>query len=43
MRAAKPVITRRDIYHDGWIDLNKNGRKDSTKIPASPKTSASMT
>ena len=23
-----PVITRRDIYHDSWTDLNKNGTKD---------------
>ena len=23
---AQPA--RDDIYHDGWIDLNKNGRKD---------------
>ena len=27
-QSAKPVITRKDIYHDGWIDLNKNGKKD---------------
>src|ERR1035437_2769284 len=23
-RSAKSVVTRKDIYHDGWIDLNKN-------------------
>lgn len=23
-----PAIGTADIYHDGWIDLNKNGRKD---------------
>jgi len=26
--AGKPVVTRKDIYHDSWIDLNKNGHKD---------------
>lgn len=33
LRAAEPHHTqpppRADIYHDGWIDLNKNGRLDS--------------
>lgn len=28
LQASKPVITRKDIYHGGWIALNKNGRKD---------------
>jgi len=27
-QSAKPVITRKDIYYDGWTDLNKNGKKD---------------
>ncbi len=27
-QSGRPVITRRDLYHDGWIDLNKNGKKD---------------
>ncbi|MCP5537454.1 MAG: glycoside hydrolase family 3 C-terminal domain-containing protein [Akkermansiaceae bacterium] len=27
------VITRKDIYHDGWIDLNKNGKKDVYEDP----------
>lgn len=27
-QSGRPVVTRRDIYHAGWIDLNKNGRKD---------------
>jgi beta-glucosidase len=31
-----PVITRRDIYRDGWIDLNKNGTKDRYEDPAAP-------
>jgi beta-glucosidase len=37
MRAAKPVVTRKDIYHDGWIDLNKNGRKDVYEDPTQPE------
>ena len=31
---AQPA--RDDIYHDGWIDLNKNGRKDIYEDPAQP-------
>ena len=27
---------RKDIYHDGWIDLNKNGRKDIYEDPKAP-------
>jgi beta-glucosidase len=27
-QSAKSVITRKDIYHEGWIDLNKDGKKD---------------
>jgi len=27
-QSSKPVVTRKDIYRDGWIDLNKNGKKD---------------
>jgi len=26
--AQAPTAGKKDIYHDGWIDLNKNGRKD---------------
>jgi beta-glucosidase len=37
IRDGKPVITRRDIYHDGWIDLNKNGRKDMYEDPTQPE------
>jgi beta-glucosidase len=37
MRAGKPVVTRKDIYRDGWIDLNKNGRKDIYEDPAQPE------
>ena len=29
--AAEP-----SIYHDGWIDLNKNGRRDVYEDPAQP-------
>jgi beta-glucosidase len=36
LRAGKPVITRKDIYHDGWIDLNKSGRKDVYEDPTQP-------
>lgn len=36
LASGKPVITRRDIYHEGWIDLNKNGRKDIYEDPAQP-------
>lgn len=31
-----PVITRKDIYKDGWIDLNKNGAKDPYEDPKLP-------
>jgi len=24
---VQTVVTRKDIYRDGWIDLNKNGKK----------------
>jgi beta-glucosidase len=36
-QSGKPVITRKDIYHDGWIDLNKNGRKDIYEDPTQPE------
>jgi beta-glucosidase len=36
LAAEKPVVTRKDIYHDGWIDLNKNGKKDIYEDPAQP-------
>ena len=26
--AQTALDQRKDIYHEGWIDLNKNGRKD---------------
>src|SRR5947209_6849061 len=31
--AQTPSGARKDIYHDGWIDLNKNGRKDVYEDP----------
>ena len=36
MQSGKPVVTRADIYHDGWIDLNKNGKKDIYEDPTQP-------
>lgn len=29
------------IYHEGWIDLNKNGTRDPTRIPPSRPRRAS--
>lgn len=26
--SGRAVVTRAEIYHDDWIDMNKNGRKD---------------
>jgi beta-glucosidase len=37
MRSGKPVVMRKDIYHDGWIDLNKNGRKDIYEDQTQPE------
>lgn len=31
-----PVIPRKEIYHDGWTDLNKNGIKDPYEDPSLP-------
>jgi beta-glucosidase len=28
MKSGRPVVTRTNIYHGGWMDLNKNGKKD---------------
>ncbi len=36
LAAGKPVVPRKEIYHDGWIDLNKNGKKDLYEDPAQP-------
>lgn len=35
--SGRPVVTRKDIYHEGWIDLNKNGRKDIYEDPLQPE------
>ena len=35
-KSGKTVVTRKDIYHDGWIDLNKNGKKDIYEDPTQP-------
>jgi beta-glucosidase len=34
--AQNAANDRKDIYHDGWIDLNKNGRKDVYEDPKAP-------
>src|SRR5262245_46125532 len=31
--SAQDGRPRKDIYHDGWIDLNKNGRMDVYENP----------
>jgi len=31
-----PATTGTNIYHDGWIDFNKNGRKDVFEDPTQP-------
>lgn len=36
MQLSKPVMTHKEIYHDGWIDLNKNGKKDVYEDSAQP-------
>ncbi len=36
MASGNPVVTRKEIYHEGWIDLNKNGKKDVYEDPAAP-------
>jgi beta-glucosidase len=37
MADGRPVVTRKDIYHDGWIDLNKNGKNDIYEDSAQPE------
>jgi len=36
LQSGQPVVTRKDIYHDGWIDLNKNGKKDIYEDASQP-------
>ena len=31
--------SEKDIYHDGWIDFNKNGKKDVFEDPTQPQDS----
>jgi beta-glucosidase len=35
-QSGKPVVTRKTIYHEGWIDLNKNGEKDIYEDSSQP-------
>src|SRR5713226_8691219 len=34
--AQEQTRPKKNIYHDGWIDLNKNGRKDVYENPQAP-------
>src|SRR5215510_8659722 len=34
--AQTQTLDRKNIYHDGWIDLNKNGRMDVYENPRAP-------
>jgi beta-glucosidase len=34
--AATALASDTNIYHDGWIDLNKNGKKDAYEDPSQP-------
>ena len=36
MTSGSPVVTRTNIYHHGWIDLNKNGSKDVYEDQSQP-------
>ena len=36
LQSGRPVVTRTNIYHDGWIDLNKNGKMDVYEDPTQP-------
>lgn len=36
LASGRPVVTRRDIYHEGWMDLNKSGRRDAYEDPTRP-------
>ena len=35
-RPETPVRGSSSLYHDGWIDFNKNGTKDVFEDPAQP-------
>src|SRR5438093_1190211 len=34
--AQRPGVNRKDIYHEVWTDLNKNGRMDVYEDPKAP-------
>src|SRR5882724_9969131 len=34
--AQRPGVNRKNIYHDAWTDLNKNGRMDVYEDPKAP-------
>ena len=34
-----PYKPKKNIYHKGWIDFNKNGKKDVYEDPAQPVSS----
>ena len=34
--SAQPAQSQKPIYHQGWIDLNKNGRMDVYENPRAP-------
>jgi beta-glucosidase len=36
VQSGRAVLTRENLYHDGWIDLNKNGRKDVYEDSSQP-------
>ncbi|HZL44119.1 MAG TPA: glycoside hydrolase family 3 N-terminal domain-containing protein [Verrucomicrobiae bacterium] len=36
LQSGKAVLTRKSIYHEGWIDLNKNGKKDVYEDASQP-------
>ena len=36
LAAGRPVNTRKDLYREGWIDFNKNERKDVYEDAAAP-------
>ena len=34
--SLSPAFAQQDIYHDGWIDFNKNGKMDVYPFLAQP-------
>ena len=41
--AIKPFAQQKNIYHNGWIDFNKNRKKDVFEDPLQPEKNALMT